>query len=317
MTAPDHRDFRVRFHGVRGSLPSPALANMRYGGNTSCVEVRCGDQLLILDAGSGLRLLGEELLRETGSEPIEATLLLSHTHWDHIQGLPFFAPGYSARNRIRILSAHSHGARVQRALANQMSPLHFPVGLEQMRGLTPVAELDRGGATLQNLVLRTLELNHPGGCSGFRIETDGKSLGYLPDHEPYRTIAGSGSQAAALAPQELLEFVRGLDLLILDTQYTAEEYTHRVGWGHGCLPDSVQLALEAGVRRLVLFHHDPAHDDERIDTMVEEARALARGTNLSVDAGIENETLILMPAGALQTAVLAAPSLSGPKAVTA
>jgi phosphoribosyl 1,2-cyclic phosphodiesterase len=290
---------------------------MRYGGNTSCVEVRCGDQLLILDAGSGLRLLGEELLREAGSRPIEATLLLSHTHWDHIQGLPFFAPGYSERNRVRILSAHGRGARMQRALANQMSPMHFPVGLEQMRGLAPVAELDRGATTLHNLVLRTLELNHPGGCSGFRIEADGKSLGYLPDHEPYRTVAGGGSPAAGLAPQELLEFVHGLDLLILDTQYTAEEYTHRFGWGHGCLPDSVQLAIEAGVRRLVLFHHDPAHDDERIDTMVETARALARRSNLLVDAAIENETLVLMPANPLQTPILSARSPSGPKAVTA
>ena len=177
MTGPAQRDFTVRFRGVRGSLPSPALTNMRHGGNTSCLEVRCGDQLLILDAGSGLRLLGEDLVREAGSSAIEATLLLSHTHWDHIQGLPFFAPGYSPRNQIRILSAHGHGARVQRALVQQMSPLHFPVGLEQMRGLAPVAELEPGPTTLHNLVLQTLELNHPGGCTGFRIESNGKSLG--------------------------------------------------------------------------------------------------------------------------------------------
>jgi phosphoribosyl 1,2-cyclic phosphodiesterase len=293
MIGPDQRTFSVRFRGVRGSLPSPAPANMRYGGNTSCVEVRCGDQILILDAGSGLRLLGEDLLRESGSRPVEATLLISHTHWDHIQGLPFFTPGYPLRNRIRILTAYGRGARVQRALANQMSPLHFPVGLEHMQGLDPVSELEQGATTLQNLVIRTLELNHPGGCTGFRIETDGRSLGYLSDHEPYRIAGENCSEASTAADHELTEFVRELDLLILDTQYTADEYIHRAGWGHGCLPDSVRLATQADVRRLVLFHHDPAHDDARIDTMVEAARALARDTNLLIDAAVENETLVI------------------------
>jgi phosphoribosyl 1,2-cyclic phosphodiesterase len=314
VTAPDRRTFSVRFRGVRGSLPAPVPANMRYGGNTSCVEVRCGEQLLILDAGSGLRLLGDELLRGAGSRPVEATLLLSHTHWDHIQGLPFFSPGYSSRNRISILSAHGRAARVQQALANQMNPLHFPVGLEEMKGLAPVVELKPGATTLQNLVVRTLELNHPGGCTGFRIEAEEKSLGYLSDHEPYRTAGENSSVASALAHQELVKFVQGLDLLILDTQYSAEEYTHRLGWGHGCLPDSVGLAIEADVRRLLLFHHDPAHDDNIIDTMIEEARTLAQDTTLSVGAAVENETFIVHPAHSLQTA-LRTPSSSPPKAV--
>jgi phosphoribosyl 1,2-cyclic phosphodiesterase len=287
---------------------------MRHGGNTSCVEVRCWDQLLILDAGSGLRLLGEDLAREAGSRPVEATLLLSHTHWDHIQGLPFFVPGYSARNHFRILSAHGHGARVQSALVNQMSPLHFPVGLEQMRGLTAVAELERETTVLQNFEARTLELNHPGGCTGFRIEAAGKSLGYLPDHEPYPR-SGNVVSAASGLHAGLVEFVRGLDLLILDTQYTAEEYDQRFGWGHGCLPESVQLAMEAGVRRLVLFHHDPSHDDDRIDAMVETARAMAQGTDLSIEAAVENETIVLASANFPQPAVGLVPSSPLPKPV--
>jgi phosphoribosyl 1,2-cyclic phosphodiesterase len=291
MTTSAASGFTVRFRGVRGSLPSPAPGNMRYGGNTSCLEVRCGNQLLILDAGSGLRLLGEELFRAAGSNAVEATLLLSHTHWDHIQGLPFFAPGYSARNRIRILSAPGHATRVQRALANQMSPLHFPVGLDQMRGLGRVAELERESTRLENLVVRTIELNHPGGCTGFRIEGEGCSLGYLPDHEPYRTDLPNAALTVKRAHAELVQFVRGLDLLILDTQYTAEEYTHRLGWGHGCLPDSVQLAMEADVRQLVLFHHDPSHDDQRIDQMLEAARTLASGSQLMVHAATEGEIL--------------------------
>jgi phosphoribosyl 1,2-cyclic phosphodiesterase len=276
----------VRFRGVRGSIPSPSPENMRYGGNTSCVEIRFGDRLLILDAGSGIRVLGDELLQNAQENPIEATLLLSHSHWDHIQGLPFFAPGYSPKNRITIYAAPGRGEQLQRALATQMTPLHFPVGLEQMRGLEPVRELSPDGTRFGNLFVRTTQLNHPGGCTGFRIESFAGHVAYLPDHEPYRNDSNSARSA-------LIEFVRGVDLLILDTQYTADEYRLRVGWGHGCLPDSVQLAIESGARRLILFHHDPSHDDRRIDRMIEVACATAAGVQLIIDAASEHEIISL------------------------
>jgi phosphoribosyl 1,2-cyclic phosphodiesterase len=278
----------VRFRGVRGSIPAPAPENMRYGGHTSCVEIRCDDQLLILDAGSGIRGLGDELLQNAQGNPVEATLLLSHSHWDHIQGLPFFAPGYSPRNRITVFGARGRGEKLQRALATQMTPPHFPVGLEQMRGLEAVRELSSDATKFGDLLVRTTPLNHPGGCTGFRIECPAGHVAYLPDHEPY---VSEGDQTAGSAQGALIEFIRGVDLLILDTQYTAKEYANRVGWGHGCLPESVQLAVESGARRLLLFHHDPTHDDRLLDHMVEVARATAAGSPLIIDAASEHETI--------------------------
>ena len=283
-------ELMLRFRGVRGSIPAASPENMRYGGNTSCLEIRFEDQLLILDAGTGIRLLGDELLQNAPGNPIEATLLLSHTHWDHIQGLPFFTPGYSPKNRVTIFGAAGHGEQLKRALAAQMTPLHFPVGFEQMRGVGPIRELNSDVTKFGNLVVRTTQLNHPGGCTGFRIESAAGHVAYLPDHEPYRNNGNGPGDATQRA---LIEFVRGVDLLILDTQYTSDEYANRIGWGHGCLPDSVELAIESGARRLILFHHDPSHNDRQIDRMVEVARATAVGTSLMIEAASEYETLSL------------------------
>jgi phosphoribosyl 1,2-cyclic phosphodiesterase len=259
---------------------------MRYGGNTSCVEVRSGEELLILDAGTGIRQLGDDLLKQGGDRPINATLLISHTHWDHIQGLPFFAPAYSAQNCIRLFAAHAHGAMLEHALRNQMSPMHFPVDLDKMAGLLGVRELSPDVTQIGNFSIRTEPLNHPGGCSAFRIEAGGAVVAYLPDHEPYRS--GDGVRRDAL-----LEFIRGAELLILDTQYTAAEYPSRMGWGHGCLPDSVALAVEAGVSRLALFHHDPSHADNQIDEMVNSARQMSAPSQLTVQGAMENEVISL------------------------
>ena len=280
----------VRFWGVRGSIPSPLPEQMRYGGNTSCVEIRHNDQLLILDAGSGLRLLGRDLQNRSGAEKIEGTLLLSHAHWDHIQGLPFFMPAYSENNRFRIFSGPGKSACLQEALRNQMSPPHFPVAFDRLRGLSPMEELYAGSHSLGDFTIRTTELNHPGGCTGFRVETSQGSLGFLPDHEPW----GKDAPNAETDRASLVEFVRRLDVLILDAQYTAEEFPHKIGWGHGCLRDSVKLAIEAGVRRLVLFHHDPSRTDNQIDDMVTEARRLAEASDTLIMAASENEPIVIM-----------------------
>ena len=278
----------IRFRGVRGSIPAPAPENMRYGGNTSCVEIRYHDQLLILDAGSGIRPLGEGLIRSAQGKPIEAALLLSHTHWDHIQGLPFFTPAYSPANRIAVFGECGRIEQLQEALETQMAPAHFPVRLQDMRGLSPLRELSRDATKFEDLLVRTTRLNHPGGCTGFRIECTAGHVAYLPDHEPFRNNGAENGHIES-AQRELIEFIRGVDLLILDTQYTADEYNRRIGWGHGCLPDSVDLAAEAGVRRLLFFHHDPAHDDRRIDEMIEVARAMTFRSPLTVDAASEHE----------------------------
>jgi phosphoribosyl 1,2-cyclic phosphodiesterase len=257
------------------------------------VEVRAAGHVLILDAGTGIRQLGCDLKREFGTRPIKASVLISHPHWDHIQGLPFFSPGFDEENEIRVLAPPGHGPALQQALHNQMQPLHFPVGLAAMRGLRPVKELCFGEATLDPFHIRTIELNHPGGCAGFRVQARGASLAYLPDHEsfsPWKMETSAVDQAKAAA---LVQFVHGVDLLILDTQYTEAEYPDKVGWGHGCLTDSVRLAVAGNVKHLVLFHHDPAHDDEQIDGMVADGKRLASSTPVMVTAAAENSAIVL------------------------
>lgn len=283
----------VRFRGVRGSTPAPAREMMRYGGNTSCVEVRFGDELLILDAGTGIRNLGNDLVTEFGAQSIQANLFISHTHWDHIQGLPFFAPAYLPHHRIKILGAKGTGAKLERALRNQMDPMHFPAGLDLMSGFTGVSELDSDQSRLGNLFISVISLNHPGGCAGFRIEANGAALAYLPDHEPYRSESGELGRTGAARRAALVEFLHGVDLLILDTQYTEQEYPRRIGWGHGCLPDSVALAVDSHVHRLAFFHHDPSHEDTHIDEMVSEARAMATSSRLIIQGAAESETIRL------------------------
>lgn len=282
----------VRFRGVRGSIPSPGKATSRYGGNTSCVEVRCNGHLLILDAGSGIRGLGIDLLEEFGDQPVQADLLISHTHWDHIQGLPFFAPAYSARNRIQVYGAPGLTTHLKSALRNQMEIMHFPVGFDQLGGLAGIRELNPGCSRLGPFHIRTTALNHPGGCAGFRIETEFGALAYLPDHEPFRSSVLHADNAASGQENQLIDFLRGVDLLILDTQYLATEYARHVGWGHGCLPDSVSLAMQAEVGQLAFYHHDPCHDDDQIDRMLESGRKLA-ADGLRISAATECQTIVI------------------------
>jgi phosphoribosyl 1,2-cyclic phosphodiesterase len=282
----DPSSLTVRFRGVRGSIPSPGKETARYGGNTSCVELRCEGHLLILDAGSGIRALGNELVAEAGDQPVCADILISHTHWDHIQGFPFFAPAYSDRNRIRVWESKQIESNLAMALRGQMQALHFPVSLDQMHGVTSFNQLNGEPTTVGPYLIRSAALNHPGGCAGFRVETTFGSLAYLPDHEP---IAETNAQQR----ESLMEFVRGVDLLVLDTQYTEEEYSRHIGWGHGCLPHSVALAKDAQVRRLAFFHHDPSHRDYQIDLMVEAGRKLSTSADLEIIAATEMETIFL------------------------
>lgn len=308
----DPSSLTIRFRGVRGSIPSPGKETARYGGNTSCVELRCNGHLLILDAGSGIRALGNELLAESGDQPIRADILISHTHWDHIQGFPFFAPAYSDRNRIRVWESKQIESNLAMALRGQMQALHFPVSLDQMRGITSFEKLNGEPTQVGPYSIRSTALNHPGGCAGFRVETAFGSVAYLPDHEPLPAQPGMNNQRRA----ELMNFVRGVDLLILDTQYTEEEYSRHVGWGHGCLPDSVALAKDARVRKLAFFHHDPSHRDYQIDLMLEAGRKLSMSSDLEVIAATEMETIFLTATSSLLSNGQAMPSAGALKPVT-
>ena len=298
MKPQPHPPMSLRFWGVRGSIPSPSPETTRYGGNTSCIEVRVGDEILILDCGSGMRALGASLTAEFKTRGFNATVLISHTHWDHIQGLPFFAPAYSERNHLRIFSQAGSRTRIQKALTNQMDPIHFPVRFAELPGIAGVDELPKEGKQFGQLFVRTTNLNHPGGCAGFRFEGGGACVAYLPDHEPYHssTLSRKPTPGQQAARAQLVDFVHGCDLLILDTQYDEVEYPNRIGWGHGCIADSVATAIAAEVGELVCFHHDPSHSDAKINEMISRGRQLVReaGSRLHLRAAREGEQLSLL-----------------------
>ena len=283
---------RVKFWGVRGSIPTPGPTTLEYGGNTSCVEIRAGRQLVILDAGTGLRLLGRALLNEFGEQSLDLTLLLTHTHWDHIQGLPFFMPVYKPQNRLRILGYEGARLGLDSVLSSQMESPFFPIGLRELPANVRIEELKELQFTVGPIQVQACFAYHPGICVGYRLSAAGRSIAFFPDNELRHAAPGSMPAAAEFAQtenQKLSEFIRGVDILIMDTQYDSQEYRQHVGWGHGCVDDVVALALEAGVKQLFLFHHDPDHDDARITQMAADARKLvaARHGALKVDAARE------------------------------
>jgi phosphoribosyl 1,2-cyclic phosphodiesterase/ActR/RegA family two-component response regulator len=296
---------RLKFWGVRGSIPTPGPTTVKYGGNTTCVEVRADGQIIILDAGTGLRLLGRQLLAEFDTQPIEMTLLLTHTHWDHIQGLPFFTPVYKPNNHLHILGYEGarHGLEV--VLAGQMESPFFPIGLREVPANVRVEELKEMNFNIGPVRVQACFANHPGVCVGYRLFTSAGSIAFFPDNEPPSAAApsspgSSGPDAAAVAfarneRQKTIEFLRGTDALIMDSQYDCEEYKHHVGWGHGCVSEVVALAIEAEVKRLFLFHHDPNHDDAKVSQMEAQARQLvaAKKSKLEVEAAREGATFEL------------------------
>ena len=275
----------IKFWGVRGSIPAPGADTARYGGNTTCVEFRCGHDLIILDAGTGLRRLGQSLLEEFKRGPLNLTLLLSHTHWDHIQGLPFFAPIYEARCRLRILGCEGARQSLVAALTGQMESTYFPVPFSHLPSNIEIEELEDFNFGIGHVLIRAHRANHPGVTVGYRLFSPDGIVCFFPDTEP----RPGGDD------REMLDFIRDADVLILDSQYDRREYKKHIGWGHGCVDDSVALALKAGVKKLVLFHHDPDHDDRTIDAFVKHARALVKKRNgqLKVEAAREGMTIQL------------------------
>jgi len=256
----------VRFWGVRGSIPVSGQQFSRTGGNTSCVELTHGGERLILDGGTGLSALGEAL---AASPPVKATLLFSHIHWDHIQGVPFFGPAYDPRSELTILGAARDGRTIRADLDAQMQPPHFPVGLDAMRAqirwgnLTPGSALKVGPFTIH-----TAEMDHPNGVLAFRIEAGGCTVVYATDTEHGDTL-----------DPRLLDLAQGADLLIHDAQYTDAEYSgssgpSRRGWGHSTWGQAVEAAQRADTRRVALFHHDPRRVDR--DVAAIETAAVAR-----------------------------------------
>jgi phosphoribosyl 1,2-cyclic phosphodiesterase len=277
---------KVRLWGTRGSLASPGAETARYGGNTSCVEVR-GDAgtLLVLDAGSGVRRLGRDVPRGIG----RLDVLLTHLHMDHIQGLGFFDPLHWSDTDVHIWGPASASLGLRERLQRYLSPPLFPVRLRDLGCRLTLHEVSPEEVEIGEFRIRTSFICHPGPTVGYRIEDGLGTLAFLSDHEPALAWGDAPGSPDWTSGYSLAEDV---DLLIHDGQYTAAEYADRVGWGHSAIGDTVAFARHTGARRLVPYHHDPSHDDRQLDRMVDEARAAA-GPRCEVLPGREGDSFVV------------------------
>lgn len=286
----------VRFWGTRGSIPKPGPSTLRYGGNTSCVEVRSSSgTLLVLDCGTGALALGQMLVKSE-ARPITGHLLIGHTHWDHIQGFPFFAPLFVPGDEWHIYGPRGIGDSLRESLAGQMQYAYFPVTLKDLGATIHYHDLVEGTLAVGDIAITTQYLNHPALTLGYRLEADGVSVVYSTDHEPHAARGGAGMQAPpAREEARHVRFLSGADLLIHDAQYTASEYAARKGWGHSTVEYAADVALAAGVRRLALFHHDPMRTDEAVDELVVRVqdRVAKGGGAVEVFAAAEGQVLEL------------------------
>lgn len=286
---------KVRFWGTRGSIATPGGATLRYGGNTSCVEMTSDSgEIILIDAGTGANAFGRALIEEGRFK--RGHILISHTHWDHIQGLPFFAPLFVPGAEWHVYGPRGIGQSLRDVLAAQMDYAYFPVTINQFAANVQFHEVVEGGFALGDVYVTTQYLNHPALTVGYRLEADGASIVYASDHEPHSPHAGEGHpEEAESGDAAHIEFIRDADLVIHDAQYTASEYPAKIGWGHSTIEYAVDVAIAANVRELALYHHDPARNDEAVDVLIAAARerAAKAGADLVVSGAAEGRTIEL------------------------
>lgn len=271
---------KVRFWGVRGSIPSPGPKTVRYGGNTTCIEVRSDDDtLIILDAGTGIFPLAQSLLTRL---PVRPNIFITHTHWDHIHGLPFFTPLYIPGNSVRIHGAYDsdNGRGIEQVLDVQMQYSYFPIREAELRAAIDYQTLTAGEPmALDDAVVTPLQLNHPVIDFGYRIDCNGKSVFFTGDHEPWRNSLAPEDEGWAVAEQKvkaqqagLDAALAGLDVLIVDSSYTDAEYPAKIGWGHGTLEGNIAWARRIGAKKLILTHHEPTRSDDELERIFSAAQ---------------------------------------------
>jgi phosphoribosyl 1,2-cyclic phosphodiesterase/CRP-like cAMP-binding protein len=288
---------RVRFWGTRGSVPAPGGATTRFGGNTSCVEVVAEDgTCVVLDCGTGARELGLALLA-AGPPPIH--LLLTHTHWDHIQGFPFFAPAYLPDTVLNVYASPGLESTLEEALSGQMQHTYFPVRLTELRAQIAVHEVGEGTFQVGGITIHTQYLNHTSPCLGYRLEAGGVSVVYATDHEPFwweKPEAALTERLLHPGDRRHVEWLAGADLVIHDGQFTDAEYPAKRNWGHSSIEYATDLAILAGVKRLALFHHDPTRTDQMVARLAQHMlrRARKHGSNLDVIAAAEGQDIELL-----------------------
>jgi CheY-like chemotaxis protein/phosphoribosyl 1,2-cyclic phosphodiesterase len=305
---------RIRFWGTRGSIPKPGPATVRYGGNTSCVEVRLDDTLIVLDCGTGAHELGQQILASSPG-PVRGHLLITHTHWDHIQGFPFFAPLFVRGAEWDIYAPRQLGRTLEEILGGQMQRTYFPVPIGELAATIRYHELTEGMFELDAVRVSTRYLNHPAPALGYRLEANGVSVVYATDHEPHSRHHPDARGEAARVHREderHIEFLAGADLLIHDSTYTLDEYPTKLSWGHTPAEWAVDFAVAAKARRLALFHHDPSRTDRAIDDLLVRCRQrLPARDKPEVFAAAEGQYLVVVRPGATASAsspVVAAPA---------
>jgi phosphoribosyl 1,2-cyclic phosphodiesterase len=287
---------RVRFWGTRGSCPAPGPQTVHFGGNTTCLEVRTDDEdLVIFDAGTGIRDLGRTLVTDSDGRPIQGDLFFSHAHWDHIQGLPFFTPAFQAGNHFRLWGSPAMESSLEVVLRQQMSPVVFPVAFDQLRARMEFAQIAGHRHAGRGYEVRTVNVRHPGGALGFRMWPAGdahRSVVFIPDNELDR----DGDRAEDASTRDaLVEFARDASVLIHDAMYTGAEYMDHRGWGHSSYRDAVDFAIAAGVETLVLFHHEPDRTDQGLRDMLALCHQMVaeRSGSVRVIAAAEGMTMEL------------------------
>ena len=263
-------DIKVTFWGVRGSIPTPGRDFVRYGGNTPCVEVRCGDTILVFDAGTGIREFSRSILKEFNEKPLDLHLFISHTHWDHIQGFPFLDVAYIKNNRVTLYGGHTV-SDLEKLILGQMEREYFPVSLFELDGEIKFFTMSDNPFFINDIKIYFTHLLHPALSLGFRIEYKDKIFVYCADNELL-----DDPELADYNRRNIGNLIKNADMLIAECQYTEEEYTGKVGWGHSSIDQVVKISNDFGVKNLFAFHHDPLHTDRDIDNMIQTAKRIAK-----------------------------------------